>query len=91
MAITGLRRTGSLGLYLADAPGAVQRMIQAARADSPQLRAATAWAMGHTGREEFYEELQKLADWIRSHRQTVCSEGDQRQKSCSDCFYGRRT
>jgi hypothetical protein len=52
---------GLVGLCLADAPGAVHRMIEAARADSPQLRAATAWAMGHTGRAEFYDELQKLA------------------------------
>jgi hypothetical protein len=52
---------GLIGLCLADAPGAVQRMIRAARAESPQLRAATAWAMGQTGREEFTEELEKLA------------------------------
>jgi hypothetical protein len=51
----------SIGLCLADVPGAAQRMIWTARAESPQLQAATAWAMGQTGRAEFNEELEKLA------------------------------
>jgi hypothetical protein len=53
---------GLIGLCLADAPGAVQRMIQAANAESPQLRAAVAWAMGQTGRAEFTDEIKKLAE-----------------------------
>jgi hypothetical protein len=74
---------GLVGLCLADAPGAIQKMIHAARAESPELRAATAWAMGQTGRKEFYEELDKLASDAEANVRDCAARAINRRKTAA--------
>lgn len=51
-----------MGLYLLHVPWAADRLLELAGNDSPEFRAAAAWAMGRTGDELFRDHLEALLD-----------------------------